>query len=169
MTEYEIAGGDRLLREALAAGLAAAPISIRLLVNAEADPEPEVVVARSLAFAESVPSEMEAVVVTLMTETPAGLDHWRGHAACAALWAFTRDAALSWAPRHVRFNVIGLGAAPFSPWEPSEQASRPAFPMTAQLATTADIVRTVLAIAGFPSMTGQIIRLGAAAPNVQVA
>ena len=169
MTGYEIAGGETELRASLEAALSQASSAIRLLVNAEHDPEPEVVVARSLAFAESVPSDMEAVVVTLLTQVPAGLDHWRAHAASASLWAFTREAALSWAPRNVRFNAIGLGATPFSPWEPAEQASRPAFAMAAQAATTADIIRTVLAIVGLRSMTGQIIRLGAATAETQAA
>ncbi len=167
MTKFEIAGGETTLRAALRVALADAPFGTGLLVNAEADAEPEVVVARSLTFAESTPSDMEAVVVTLINQAQAGLNHWRSHAACAALWAFTREAALSWAPRRVRFNAIGLGTAPFSPWEDSSQASRPAFTMPAQAATTADIVRTVLAIVGLPSMTGQIIRLGGSVAGPQ--
>jgi NAD(P)-dependent dehydrogenase (short-subunit alcohol dehydrogenase family) len=58
----------------------------------------------------------------------------------ALLWAFTRHAALAWAPRRIRVNAIGLDATP---------------------AAHADLAATILAMWRFPSMTGQLIRLGA--------
>ncbi len=62
----------------------------------------------------------------------------------ASLIEFTRQAALAWAPRRLRLNAIALGT-----------------PLRAAPATPADLDRTIRAIAAWPSMTGQIIRLGA--------
>ena len=59
-------------------------------------------------------------------------------------------------------NAVGLGAAPFGPFEADAQAGRAAADMSATVpADAADIALTIRAIADFPSMTGQIIRLGA--------
>ena len=82
-----------------------------------------------------------ALVLTILHAPPPGLDHFARHAAHAVLWAFTRRAALEWAPRSIRVNAVGLQAGP---------------------ADTEDVVRTIRAVASFASMTGQIIRLGAA-------
>ncbi len=77
------------------------------------------------------------------------------------LWAFTRASALAWAARGIRVNAIGLGPAPAGPFEPQDQSGVAAvLNVPAAPATLADIVRTIRAIASWPSMTGQIIRLG---------
>jgi NAD(P)-dependent dehydrogenase (short-subunit alcohol dehydrogenase family) len=83
------------------------------------------------------------------------------HAAAATLWAFTRQAALEWAPRRIRVNAVGLGVAPFGPFEADDQAGRGAATCPAAPSGPAGIAATILAMAEMPSMTGQIIRLGA--------
>ena len=135
------------------------PLSIRTLVNADVAPDVGGVVDRCRMFADASPGE--ALLVTLLHAGPAGLAAFARHAANAALWAFTRQAALEWAPRQVRVNAIGLGASPAGPDEAQEQSGRAAGEMPAEPASVEDIARTIRAIAAWPSMTGQIIRLGA--------
>ncbi len=112
------------------------------------------------AFVASVPAGVEALVLTILHSAPPGLAHMAHHAANAALWAFTRQAALEWAPRGIRVNAIGLGTDLAGPFEPSEQAGRAIGAAPAAGATLDDIAQTIRAIASWPSMTGQIIRLG---------
>ena len=103
---------------------------------------------------------LDAVIVTILPPSPAGLGPGAQHQAVGALWAFTRAAALQWAPRGIRVNAIGLATSPGGPFEPQEQAGRAAFAMAATPATPEDVIRTILAMAAWRSMTGQIIRLG---------
>ena len=142
---------------ALSGALAASPYEVRLLVNADPVPDSAAIIARCQKFAEQGPG----LIVTLLPSAPPGLSDFALHAAVATLWAFTRQAALEWAPRKIRVNAIGLGAAPFGPSEAPDQAGRGAAEMPALPATLADIARTIRAIADLPSMTGQLIRLGA--------
>jgi NAD(P)-dependent dehydrogenase (short-subunit alcohol dehydrogenase family) len=147
---------------ALATLLTAAPYRLRLLVNADPVPDDATIIARCEAFAaEQTETGPEALIITLLPTPSPGLAQFRLHKSVATLWAFTRQAALEWAPRRIRVNAIGLGATPFGPDEPDEQAGRTATPVLATRATQADIASTVHAIADFASMTGQIIRLGA--------
>jgi NAD(P)-dependent dehydrogenase (short-subunit alcohol dehydrogenase family) len=95
-------------------------------------------IANAEKFADAVPPGQEALVVNILqAHAP---DDWVGARAAALLWAFTRHAALAWAPRGIRVNAVGLDATPAAP---------------------ADLAATILAMWDFPSMTGQIIRLGA--------
>ncbi len=143
---------------ALAALLAANAFPQPLLVNADPVPESASIIARCERFAAEIET---GLIITLLPATPPGLQHFSLHQAVATLWAFTRQAALEWAPRGIRVNAIGLGAAPFGPDEADDQARRTAANVVAAPATFDDIAATVRAIADFASMTGQIIRLGA--------
>ena len=131
-----------------------------LLVSADPVPDAAMVVFRCRAFVAGVPAGCEALVVTILHAAQTGLDRFGHHAANAALWAFTQQAALEWGARRVRVNAIGLGASPAGPFEATEQSGRTAAAMPAAPASLDDIARTIRAIAAWPSMTGQIIRLG---------
>ncbi len=103
-------------------------VGIPLLINADPAAEPAAIIAR---FAAAHPPGTEGLIVTLLpANDPVGE---------AALHAFTRQAALAWAPSRLRVNAIALGHA----------------------ASLADLLATIRAMAGWPSMTGQLIRLGA--------
>ena len=112
------------------------------------------------AFAAALQEGKEALVVLLLHAHPPGLEHLEAHTANATLWAFTQQAALAWAPRRIRVNALGLGASPYGPFAPQEQAGRAAAPVPASGATQEDIDRTIRFMAECPSMTGQIVRLG---------
>jgi NAD(P)-dependent dehydrogenase (short-subunit alcohol dehydrogenase family) len=139
--------------------LADTQFDIPMLINADPAQDAAAIIARSTQFAAGT---QNALIVTLIPAAPPGLKNFPLHQAAATLWAFTRQAALEWAPQNIRVNAVGLGAAPFGPFEADDQAGRAAadIPATAP-ADAADIARTIRAIAEFPSMTGQIIRLGA--------
>jgi NAD(P)-dependent dehydrogenase (short-subunit alcohol dehydrogenase family) len=147
--------------QALSTLLALSPVSLRLLVNADPAPDGATIIARCEAFAAAhMDTGPESLIVTLLPTVETGLLHFTLHQAVATLWAFTRQAALEWAPRRIRVNAIGLGATPFGPDEASDQAGRNATAVLAAPATLADIAATIRAMADFASMTGQIIRLG---------
>ncbi len=132
---------------------------LRLLVNTDSDPELSDVAARCRSFADASPGE--ALLITILYAAAPGLAMFSRHAANAALWAFTRQAALEWAPRRIRVNAIGLGASPADPDGAQEQSGRAAADMPAEPASAEDIARTIRAMAAWPSMTGQLVRLGA--------
>jgi NAD(P)-dependent dehydrogenase (short-subunit alcohol dehydrogenase family) len=145
--------------EALATLLSAQPYPVPLLINADPLPDSAAIIARCIAYAEQTPNSL---IVTLFPAAYPGLAHFPVHQATATLWAFTRAAALDWAPRNIRINAVAIGAAPFGPLEADDEAGRPAIDLRAAAAATPkDIAGTIRAIANFPSMTGQIIRLGA--------
>jgi NAD(P)-dependent dehydrogenase (short-subunit alcohol dehydrogenase family) len=151
-----IAGGPD---PALAALLSEATYDMPVLINADPHPDSAAIIARTTAFAAEAAG---ALIVTLLPKAPPGLQHFALHQAAATLWAFTRQAALDWAPRKIRVNAIGLGTAPFGPFEADDQAGRAAADIHATARhDPADIARTIRAIAELPSMTGQLIRLGA--------
>ncbi len=142
--------------------LAADEFPMPLLLNADPAPDDAAIIPRCEKFAASLPGGTDGVIITLLPHAPPGLADFARHRAAAVLWAFTRQAALAWAPRRIRVNAIGLGCAPFGPFEPDDQAGRAATdPMPAPPASLADIAATVRAIMNLPSMTGQIVRLGA--------
>jgi len=146
----------------LAAWAATATLPIdQILIHAQTDPNPQATIASCTTFAATIPEGTEALIITILTAPPPGLDHVAHHTANAAIWAFTQQAALAWAPRQIRVNAIGLNTSPAGPFEPTEQAGRTAGPAPAAPASLDDIVRTIQAIVSFRSMTGQIIRLGA--------
>jgi hypothetical protein len=147
--------------QALAARLAAATVSPRVLVNADPAPDSASIISRCEAFAaEHAQTGVASLIVTVLPSAEPGLAHFTQHQAIATLWAFTRQAALEWAPRGIRVNAIGLGATPFGPDEPDDQSGRNAAAVLAAPATLDDIAATICAMADFASMTGQIIRLG---------
>ncbi len=111
-----------------------------LLVNAEAAPDLAAIAARCLAFADALPAGQEGLIVTVAAKPAGGLAAWQAGAVQAGLLNFTRDAALAWAPRHIRVNMI--------------EVSRDV--------PENDVAATVLLITRLPSMTGQSIRLGTA-------
>ncbi len=135
------------------AGLAHATLLINFTPDADA------AIASSQDFADAVSPGQEALVVNILPAHAA--DDWPGARAAAALFAFTRHAALAWAPRRIRVNALGLGVTPTLADQPAESAAQAAGPAPAAPATTADIAATILAMWRFPSMTGQLIRLGA--------
>jgi NAD(P)-dependent dehydrogenase (short-subunit alcohol dehydrogenase family) len=141
------------MRDALEHLLAGWSPAVPLLLNTDSG-DASAIIARARQFASD---NAPGLIVTLLTAPPEGLDHLDHHTANAALWAFTQQAALEWAPRGIRVNAIGLGASPAIPFAPNETAG----PAPAAPATQADIARTIQAIANWPSMTGQLIRLGA--------
>jgi len=146
----------------LAAWAATATLPLaHILIQAYATPNPQTTITRCTTFAATIPEGTEALIITILTTPPPGLDHIAHHTANAAIWAFTQQAALAWAPRQIRVNAIGLATSPTGPFDPQEQSGRPAGPAPAAPATLDDIIRTIEAIAAWPSFTGQIIRLGA--------
>jgi NAD(P)-dependent dehydrogenase (short-subunit alcohol dehydrogenase family) len=165
MLSYDVAGSAELA--ALMPALLGTAVTLTLLVNADDPPDAHAIMDRCKDFAmaqpptrESSASAPDSLIITILTAPPPGLDHMAHHAANAALWAFTRQAALEWAPRGIRVNAIGLGTDLAGPFEPSEQAGRATGAAPCAAATLADIAQTIRAIASWPSMTGQIIRLG---------
>ena len=111
------------------------------------------------AFAAAHPPGTDALIISLLP--PPAVQDWPAARNNAELWAFTRHAALAWAPRRIRLNAIALGTSPTTPDQPPESAALPAAPCPALPATHADILATILAMWRFSSMTGQMIRLGA--------
>ena len=126
-----------------------------LLINLGGDPTAAIDTAERFAEA----AREDALVVTILY--PHAADDWPAARDAATLWAFTRHAALAWAPRGIRVNAVGLGVSPVLATQPTEASGQPAAPAPAQSATPSDIAATILAMWGFPSMTGQLIRLGA--------
>jgi NAD(P)-dependent dehydrogenase (short-subunit alcohol dehydrogenase family) len=175
MLSYQVAGSTELAA-LMPATLAAPPDRhLTLLVNADDPPDARTIIARCQAFAcqalacpsraapgSTSPDAPDSLIITILTAPTMGLDHMAHHAANATLWAFTRQAALEWAPRGIRVNAIGLslGTELAGPFEPAEQAGRATGPVPATAASLNDIAQTIRAIASWPSMTGQIIRLG---------
>jgi len=158
-TSFTLFGTAPALIDALAhAGLTPAPPpAATLLINFT--PDAEAAIASGRNFADAIPPGQEALVVNILHgHLP---DDWPGARAAASLFAFTRHAALAWAPRRIRVNAIGLGVSPALPDQPPDTAARAASPAPAAPATASDIAATILAMWRFPSMTGQLIRLGA--------
>jgi NAD(P)-dependent dehydrogenase (short-subunit alcohol dehydrogenase family) len=136
--------------------LRTAALEPALLVQCPEDAE--AAIATCEAFAAGLPAGREAAIVTILqAHAP---DDWPAARRAALLWAFTRHAALAWAPRGIKVNAVGLGVSPVLPGQPAEEAGRAAGAAPAASATPADLAETVLAIWRFPSMTGQLIRLG---------
>ena len=141
---------------ALACALDAAPsLPLPVLVNLGSWPVVALLIQRCEQFAAEAAAE--ALIVTILTPGEAGTLEWQ--VAAAGAWAFTLHAALAWAPRGIRVNMIGFCASP-PPEMDSLARGRSATPVRARPANVEDVVRTVQAIAGWPSMTGQMIRLG---------
>ena len=154
-----ILGGTRAVTApACEAGHAQADILLNLIQEAEA-----AISAASGFAAQPGASGQDRLIVTVIRQTRAG--DWDGARQAALLWAFTRHAALAWAPRRIRVNAVGLGIAPALPAQPSEQSALAAGPAPAHQPTPADIAGTIMAMWRWPSMTGQLIRLGQVGTN----
>lgn len=157
---YQVAGGPNRLITSIEKLLLKTPPACISLVNADNPLHVPTITARCRAFADGRVAGEDSLIVTILTAATPGPVPDEQSQAVAALWAFTRAAALQWAERGVRVNAIGLGASPAGPFEPQEQSGRAAFPAAANPATAEDVARTILAMAAWRSMTGQIIRLG---------
>jgi NAD(P)-dependent dehydrogenase (short-subunit alcohol dehydrogenase family) len=129
-----------------------------LLINLTEDPEAAIAAATRFSSWQAVGGEDRLVVNVLRAHAASD---WPGSRANATLWAFTRHAALHWAPRNIRLNALGLGAAPALPWQGQEDGARAAGAAPAAIATSADIAACIMAMWRWRSMTGQLIRLGA--------
>jgi len=146
----------------LAAAVSAAGFTLNdtppatLLINLTGDPADTIAAAEQ--FAKTAADE-DSLVVSILH--PHASDDWPAARDAAIIWAFTRHAALAWAPRRIRVNAIGLGVSPILSTQPPEASGQPAVPAPAAPATPGDIAATIIAMWGFPSMTGQLIRLGA--------
>ena len=166
MTSVLFQGTPSFLLAALPQALQQAGISVTnslpasLLINLATAPAAAIEAATT--FADAVPPGEEALVINLLpTHAP---DDWQGASAAATIWAFTRYAALAWAPRQIRVNALSFGARPHLPDQPCESAGQAASATPAIAATQADVAATVLAFWRLRSMTGQMIKLGSAAP-----
>ena len=110
--------------------------SPRLLVNLA--PPAGLAIAAATAFAdEAAPAGWDRLIVTIWPKAAA--TDWAASRTAAELAAFTRHAALVWAPRQVRVNAVAIGADPKS--------------------SHSTIVAMILALWRWRSMTGQIINL----------
>ncbi len=141
---HVVAGPPSVFSARLASLLAHGPgLDVPMLINADAEPDAAAIMRRSRQFADDAGSG-DSVVLTVLRAAPPGLDQFDRHTASAVLWAFTRQAALAWAPRRIRVNALYLE------WGFDEVAGMD------------DVVRSIRAVAGFACMTGQRIRLGTA-------
>ncbi len=143
--------------EAMPQATAAPGQPANLLINLIQDAQAAIDAASRFAAWEAAPASDRLVVTIIPPSNPAD---WEGTRQAALLWAFTRHAALAWAPRRIRVNAIGLGTAPRLPSQPQEHAAHAASGSPADPATPADVANTILAMWRWPSMTGQLIRLG---------
>ncbi len=141
----------------LACALQAAPgLTLPVLVNIGVWPDLAALMQRCDQFAASAGGD--ALIITALAQSDeSGTVEWQ--VAAAGLWAFTRHAALAWAPRGVRLNVVGCGVGP-PPGQDPVARGRSAAPIRAESASVEDVVRTIRFVAGAASMTGQFIRLG---------
>jgi hypothetical protein len=144
-----------------------------LLINLTEDADAAIDAATRFASWDATGTE-DRLVVNVLRAHAAPADSAAAHAAAAhtasdwprirgqtALWAFTRHAALHWAPRRIRVNAIGLGTSPGLPWQGQEDTARAAGAAPQMPASQASIVACLMAMWRWRSMTGQLIRLGA--------
>jgi hypothetical protein len=152
-----LAGLGGALRQAgaepQAAAIGGAPAGTLVTLTAESG----AAIAAAVRFAAET-GEADRLVVLVLPSGPAG--DWIAAREAAVLWAFTRHAALAWAPRGVRVNALALGAVPVLAGQIAE-TGRPAAAVAAAAATVEDAAAAILAMRRWRSMTGQLIRLGA--------
>jgi len=121
--------------------------SATILVNALSGADDAI--AASEAFAERGGGHL---IVHLLPPVPPG--DWPACRDTTLIWAYTRHAALAFAPARLRVNALAACGAPAVP-------GLDVIPRTkAAAATAGDLAGAVLAMARWPSMTGQLIRLG---------
>jgi NAD(P)-dependent dehydrogenase (short-subunit alcohol dehydrogenase family) len=130
-----------------AQGFAVGGDAPRLLIALGQDGEPAIQAATTFAGAQT--ADEDSLVVTILSSPPhAG---WQQAREMAVLWAFTRHAALAWAPRRVRVNALGLNVGPVPPGQPAASAG------------WADVAASIAAMWRLRSMTGQLLSLGGGA------
>ena len=112
--------------------------SPRLLINLA--PAANLAIAAATAFADAASAAGGDRLVVSIWQKPAPAD-WDANRYAAEMTAFTRYAALAWAPKQVRVNALIIDAAATAG---SSQSS---------------IAATVLALWRWRSMTGQAINL----------
>ncbi len=121
------------------------------LLNLDAESEPETIIDRSERFAASA-----AAGASIITLIHSGGD-WRAARRFACVSAFTRHFARDWAARGIRLNALCIGADGPAGWNGT---AHDAGAVASLPATPRDIARVLVAMLGFPSMTGQLVRLG---------
>jgi NAD(P)-dependent dehydrogenase (short-subunit alcohol dehydrogenase family) len=128
-----------------------------MLVNLAEDPQAVMDAAHAFA-AQTSGCESERLIVNV-SAVPRP-DEWDRTKAAAIIGAFTRHAALAWAPAHIRINSLCIGAT-----RPHGLAAHHRSATTRVTSPTGashyDVVQTILAMWRWRSMTGQMIRLGA--------
>lgn len=113
------------------------------------------------AFARMLPETAEGAIVNLLDQRVWSLTpHFVSYTLSkAGLWTLTQTMALALAPR-IRVNGIGPGPALPSPRQSDAQFARQAASVPLGHGTGPDeVARAVVAILGFPAMTGQMIAL----------
>ncbi len=108
--------------------------------------------AEACAFAAAQPDEDPDRAVVMVLPAPPSPD-WSDVERGATMWAFTRHAALSWAPRRVRINLISIGVDLAQPWSRPRPGLRPV--------PDQDVIAAIQAIRRWPCITGQSLCLGA--------
>jgi NAD(P)-dependent dehydrogenase (short-subunit alcohol dehydrogenase family) len=112
-------------------------------------------------FARRLPPRAEGVVVNLLDQRVWSLtQHFVSYSVSkAALWALTQTMALALAPR-IRVNAVGPGPALPNAHQTEAQYARQAASVPLGHGTSPqEVARAVVAILGFPAMTGQMIAL----------
>jgi NAD(P)-dependent dehydrogenase (short-subunit alcohol dehydrogenase family) len=112
-------------------------------------------------FARRLPPRAEGVVVNMLDQRVWSLtQHFVSYSVSkAALWALTQTMALALAPR-IRVNAVGPGPALPNAHQTEAQYARQAASVPLGHGTSPqEVARAVIAILGFPAMTGQMIAL----------
>ncbi len=112
-------------------------------------------------FARRLPPQAEGVVVNLLDQRVWSLtQHFVSYTVSkAALWALTQSMALALAPR-IRVNAVGPGPAmPNARQTEAQYACQAASVPLGRGTGPEEVARAVIAILGFPAMTGQMIAL----------
>ncbi len=131
------------------------PASASLLITLTQDPARAMADASAFAAAQPKGNPDRAVMIVLPPSPmpPSPMLEWPAIQLGATLLAFTRHAALSWAPRRVRINLISLGIDLSQPWSRPRPVTRPV--------PDQDVIAAIQAIRRWPCMTGQCLSLGA--------
>ena len=112
-------------------------------------------------FAQALPAGAEGVIINMIDQRVWSLTpHFVSYTVSkAGLWALTQSMALALAPR-IRVNAIGPGPALPSPRQTEAQFAQQSGSVPLGHGTDPlEVARAVVAILGFPAMTGQMIAL----------
>lgn len=114
------------------------------------------------AFARSLPSECEGMVLNMIDERVWSLTpHFMTYTLTkSALWTMTQTMALALAPKKIRVNAIGPGPALPSLRQTEEQFAKQCASVPLERGTSPDeVARAVIALLALPSVTGQMLAL----------